>query len=103
LDVFGRVCRKLFCASADGFPLEMTSTAAAGQSAADAVIEQLRQWFGIGMAFQIVDDILDFAGSRQRWKTDRFRSAQWLSPSAIACRSAPDDLMSAPAEALGQS
>lgn len=45
---------------------EMTSRAAAMISpAADAVIEQMRQFgFEIGMAFQIVDDILDFTGEQ---------------------------------------
>jgi geranylgeranyl pyrophosphate synthase len=75
---------------------EMTSRAAAMISpAADAVIEQMRQFgFEIGMAFQIVDDILDFTGEQAALGkpigSDLLNGLVTL-PAIYYAESAPDD------------
>jgi geranylgeranyl pyrophosphate synthase len=75
---------------------EMTSRAAAMISpAADAVIEQMRQFgFEIGMAFQIVDDILDFTGEQaavgKPIGSDLLNGLVTL-PAIYYAESAPDD------------
>ena len=75
---------------------EMTSRAAAMISPApDAVIEQMRQFgFEIGMAFQIVDDILDFTGEQAALGkpigSDLLNGLVTL-PAIYYAESAPDD------------
>jgi geranylgeranyl pyrophosphate synthase len=75
---------------------EMTSRAAAMISpAAGAVIEQMRQFgFEIGMAFQIVDDILDFTGEQAALGkpigSDLLNGLVTL-PAIYYAESAPDD------------
>jgi len=75
---------------------EMTSRAAAMISPApDAVIEQMRKFgFEIGMAFQIVDDILDFTGEQAALGkpigSDLLNGLVTL-PAIYYAESAPDD------------